>query len=408
MTTSRLLITALLAASPWCNAVHSRAEDEGPVSLRASLDPLIEHFNAGSGKPRVVALVSSTCGACLFGARAVKASVLEAFPQADLQVSIVWIDMLPTDGANAAAKSAAIFDDLRVRQFHDSARAAGRAIGKDLLFEGAGAAWDIYLFYDAQALWTDAPPEPVEWYHQLSGARRADPARFRAGDDLVVALREATARLLAAGEALPPAQPPPPKRETAAFGGVVLHIDGMKHPCCADAVRAALGSVAGVADARVELSSNLAWVRLDPLKPASPDTLIAALEKAGFTARLPDPSEVLDVPADLLEPGAPACAAPLEIDVLCIPGCPNTDALCANLAEACRSLSVECRIRRTDLTELPQDDPRRAWPSPTALVNGADLLGEPRPAGPALACRIYPGGVPTPARLADRIRILRP
>ena len=44
-----------------------------------------------------------------------------------------------------------------------------------------GPAWDIYFFYDKDAAWDEAPPKPVEWWHQLGGANRTDPERFAAG-----------------------------------------------------------------------------------------------------------------------------------------------------------------------------------------------------------------------------------
>ena len=82
-----------------------RAErEDAPVSLSLSMQPLVDHFNAGRGKPRFVAILSSTCPPCVFGAQAVKASVLDAYPDADIQVSIVWIDMLQSDNEGAALK----------------------------------------------------------------------------------------------------------------------------------------------------------------------------------------------------------------------------------------------------------------------------------------------------------------
>ena len=39
--------------------------DGGPVTLATSLQPLIDHFNAGKGTARFVAIVSSTCPACV-------------------------------------------------------------------------------------------------------------------------------------------------------------------------------------------------------------------------------------------------------------------------------------------------------------------------------------------------------
>ncbi len=115
------------------------------------------------------------------GARAVHQAVLQDFPDADIGVSIVWIDMLPTDNAAAAEQLAATIRDQRVRHFHDarSNRLAGSAFANGLVRRGP--AWDIYLFYAKGAEWTDAPPPPVEWWHQLSGGDRADAERFAAG-----------------------------------------------------------------------------------------------------------------------------------------------------------------------------------------------------------------------------------
>ena len=127
------------------------------------------------------------------GARAVLKSVLRDFPKADLDVSIVWIDMLRSDDATAAKEAARIFDDPRVRQYYDprGSHLAGKAFAHGLIREGAGVAWDVYMFYDKDARWDeDSPPKPIDYVHQLDGAGRADPKRFRAGEELVTALRE--------------------------------------------------------------------------------------------------------------------------------------------------------------------------------------------------------------------------
>ena len=54
--------------------------------------------------------------------------------------------MLPSDNEEAAIKSSFIFNDSRVKQFYDPNRKSGYAIGKDLLNENVGPAWDIELF----------------------------------------------------------------------------------------------------------------------------------------------------------------------------------------------------------------------------------------------------------------------
>lgn len=118
-------------------------------------------------------------------------AVLESFPKADISVTIVWIEMLPSDSLAAAEKMAGTIRDPRVRHFYDprATRHAGHAFAKGLLKEGAGPAWDIYLFYDKTAEWKDDPPKPVDWMHQLGGKDRADPARFRTGEHLMAQLR---------------------------------------------------------------------------------------------------------------------------------------------------------------------------------------------------------------------------
>lgn len=124
-------------------------------------------------------------------------SILKKFPDSDLDVTIVWIDMLASDNAEAARRSAKMFDDPRVRQFHDprATHLAGKAFAHGLIREGRGLAWDIYLFYDKGARWDEHPPKPAEWMHQLGGGQRADATRFRSGQALEAGLREAMQKL---------------------------------------------------------------------------------------------------------------------------------------------------------------------------------------------------------------------
>lgn len=95
------------------------------------------------------------------------------------------------DNETTAEKIADSFHDPRVRHFYDPfpVHRAGKAFAKELLTQGP--AWDIYLFYEKGLTWEALPPKPTEWMHQLSGGRRADPAHFHTGADLVEQLHEA-------------------------------------------------------------------------------------------------------------------------------------------------------------------------------------------------------------------------
>ncbi|MDQ5852244.1 MAG: hypothetical protein M3380_09265, partial [Chloroflexota bacterium] len=59
-------------------------------------------------------------------------SIIEGFPQATIGVGIVWINMLTGDTEAAAAESAQIVDDARVRHFYDPEQRAGKAVAQSL------------------------------------------------------------------------------------------------------------------------------------------------------------------------------------------------------------------------------------------------------------------------------------
>lgn len=130
----------------------------------------------------------------MFGARAVLKSVLQDFPKTDISISIVWIQMPGfNDNKDTASQIAQTLNDPRVEHFYDPLKThlVGQTFAKGLLNEGRGPAWDIYLFYKKGDQWSDLPPRPVEWLHQLGGGRRADPAHFHAGEELIEKLHEA-------------------------------------------------------------------------------------------------------------------------------------------------------------------------------------------------------------------------
>jgi hypothetical protein len=124
----------------------------------------------------------------------VQRSVIAAFQDADISVSIVWINMLENDSPAAAEKSAQIIVDPRVRHFHDPERRAGRAIAQALGGQD-DIAWDIYLFYPKGSEWLDRPPMPITWMHQLMPSNWADAAHQHCGGDLAAQLCDFMIRL---------------------------------------------------------------------------------------------------------------------------------------------------------------------------------------------------------------------
>jgi hypothetical protein len=126
----------------------------------------------------------------------------------------VFIDMMPADNLKSASDSAARVGDDRMSPFHDPHHVVGRAMARTLGWKGH-VAWDTYFVYGPGGLWTgERMPVPDTWFHQLKDREmweqtaesdvgtaewtqaladksEADPAQFRTGDDLRVALESA-------------------------------------------------------------------------------------------------------------------------------------------------------------------------------------------------------------------------
>jgi len=88
----------------------------------------------------------------------------------------------------------------------------------------------------------------------------------------------------------------------------------------------------------------------------------------------------------------------MEIELLVIPGCPNTAATAELIATAVADTGIRATVQHTVVTTRDQARRRRFVGSPTILLNGSDPFAQPR-ASPALACRLYstaygPRGVP--------------
>jgi glutaredoxin len=84
-------------------------------------------------------------------------------------------------------------------------------------------------------------------------------------------------------------------------------------------------------------------------------------------------------------------------------GCPNHKKMSDNLNEAIKGLE-----EKIDLKEALVEDEATAMEvgfigSPTLLINGEDIAGAAVPESPQLACRFYPGGVPSAEIIRKKI-----
>jgi hypothetical protein len=117
----------------------------------------------------------------------------------------VWLPILGGDDRAVAVEASELFKGIDVPQFWDGETRLGRDIGRGLGVEG-WVAWDIYLFFPPDAVWTDAgPPQAAAVLAQAAGVvvaakgtlpPRGDaselPAEFRERVDVVGKQEELT------------------------------------------------------------------------------------------------------------------------------------------------------------------------------------------------------------------------
>ncbi len=103
---------------------------------------------------------------------------------------------------------------------------------------------------------------------------------------------------------------------------------------------------------------------------------------------------------------APAETTSARIKFLYFDGCPMSPEMRDSLLTAMKTLGLEPDFEPIDLAALAAGDPLLRYGAPTLLVDDQDLMGQPPSSSAALACRIYPTGVPTSEEIAQRLPAL--
>jgi hypothetical protein len=109
-------------------------------------------------------------------------TITENFSHADISATIVWIPILDMDNLAAALPSVKFLSDKRFKHLYDQHQIVGKTIANSVGWTGK-VAWDIYLFYKPYAEWSDMPPSPSYWMHQLPD-NWATKEKYRTGVDL--------------------------------------------------------------------------------------------------------------------------------------------------------------------------------------------------------------------------------
>lgn len=93
----------------------------------------------------------------------------------------------------------------------------------------------------------------------------------------------------------------------------------------------------------------------------------------------------------------------MKVEILGFAGCPNTPAFRERVEAAAARLG-DTQVFYIDQESLPDNDIRRGYPTPTAIVNRRDIFGLPTPTAPSMGCRMYPGGLPSEDAIVTALR----
>ncbi len=153
-------------------------------------------FNDQNKAIKFVAILSSTCKWCIQGAQSIQKSVIDKMKEKNIGVIVVWTNMLKSDDATTAQYSASMFDDYKnVTQFFDGKNQFGDIVARTINPKGEKA-WDIYLFFDGDAQWSQKLPRPFEYVHQLGPSSDwVDQTKYFCGEKLTSRLKQITESL---------------------------------------------------------------------------------------------------------------------------------------------------------------------------------------------------------------------
>lgn len=120
--------------------------------------------------------------------------MLEEVGDARLRTYIVWVPILPQAragmGAPAAQRESQSGGDPRLQYYWDPEAELTHQFREIIGLPETSPAWDVFFVFGPDARWSDAPPRPDFWMHQLSARwwrdadRDAAAKRFLDGEEL--------------------------------------------------------------------------------------------------------------------------------------------------------------------------------------------------------------------------------
>jgi hypothetical protein len=145
--------------------VFALATAQTPTTQITILTPdgrvFVEEFNVDKEKPRVIGIFSPTCQVCLRSCAEFQ-QVLKRYPDANIDVSVIWAPYSDADTEKIALRAARYLPDIRATHYWDLWRFVSRSYSP-VVRTLEEKTWGMFFFYQPGVVWSDAPPEPWEW-----------------------------------------------------------------------------------------------------------------------------------------------------------------------------------------------------------------------------------------------------
>ena len=103
---------------------------------------------------------------CRQGSSVIQTEVLAKIDDPSLRAYVAWVPVLPDDGRPDEG-NLALVSDRRATHVWDQHGSLPPLFRPVLGLPAEWPAWDVYLAYPIGATWTDVPPAPAFWHHQL-------------------------------------------------------------------------------------------------------------------------------------------------------------------------------------------------------------------------------------------------
>lgn len=166
--------TTALQGAPSTTGDSKAVRPEGKAAavtvLSENFQELKDAFNADKHAVKVLLIVSPRCPMCRFGASTVQKQALDHIPSDKVKVFVVWIKRFFGDSQEAAQEAMALVPDRRARHFWDGSGRLSKRYAKIVELPGKrNFAWDVYFVFGPKTEWTENPPTPDFWMHQLGG-----------------------------------------------------------------------------------------------------------------------------------------------------------------------------------------------------------------------------------------------